>query len=190
MTGITGGWLFEHWFVCFGKEKKWQKFIATPVEEKNTPAAKELFQHIWASHKLLWYGWLLKGMKDLSNKSTKQMFWLTMAAKAKGLSNAGQDALAKVGFTLQSKIFGLLEGEQLAVQEEHNQQHLLHQPHVWWIDNFNRAYGQTFYKLSSGPMKLLELDWLGNSSTTYGYSSKLSHQKTPTTVVTCRVANL
>ena len=42
---------------------------------------------MWASKKLHWYGWLLKGLKDLSNQNTKQLFWIFMAAKAKGLSN-------------------------------------------------------------------------------------------------------
>ena len=48
-----------------------------------------------------------------------------MAAKAKGLSNTGQDALAKVGFVLQSKLFGLLEANHVAAQDTHLNQHVL-----------------------------------------------------------------
>ena len=36
---------------------------------------------------------------------------------------------------------------------------LLKNPHVWWIDNFNKAYGQMFYKLGTGPIKVL--NWTG-----------------------------
>jgi len=38
---------------------------------------------------LQWYRWLLKGLKDLSNSNTKQLFWLMIAAKVKELSNTG-----------------------------------------------------------------------------------------------------
>jgi hypothetical protein len=82
-----------------------------------------------------------------------------MTAKSKGLSNSGQDALAKVGFTLQSKTFGQLEALHLQQQQLKVQQQLSEVPHVWWIDNYNCTYGQMFYKLSAGPIKVL--NWTG-----------------------------
>jgi len=121
---------------------------------------EELKQQIWQTHKFRWYGWLLKCLKDISNFNTKQLFWTTLAAKAKGLSNTGQDLFAKLGFTLQCKTFNLLEAQHLEIQKAKIHKQIQTEPHVWWIDNFNRTYGQTFYKLDNkSPMKVL--NWTG-----------------------------
>lgn len=123
-------------------------------------AQTALFEEIWDSHKLRWYGWALKGLRDLSKNSTAQFFWITMASSAKGLSNTGQDALAALGFSLQSKAFRRLEAEHLQLRTKQIREQVEDTPHVWWIDNFNRAYGQTFYKLNDdGPLKVL--NWTG-----------------------------
>ena len=156
---MPGGFLFEHWFICFGKVNEWQKLFVEIDAGDTEQRCSALLDKIWESHKLRWYGWLLKGLKDISNYNTKQLFWITLAAKSKGLSNTGQDALAKIGFTLQSKVFSNLEAIHLDGQVVLVKQKLQTDPHVWWVDNFNRTYGQTFYKLSAGPMKVL--NWTG-----------------------------
>lgn len=158
-VGVRGGWVFEYWFSTFGKDKFWKEFMKLDKDDYSTEACHKLCTSMWATHKLRWYGWLLKGLKDITNHNTSQLFWVTLVAKAKGLSNTGQDALAKLGFCLQSKVFGRSESQQLLLQTNLVKRAFLPQSHVWWIDNYNRAYGQTFYKLSSGPMKVL--NWTG-----------------------------
>ena len=125
-----GGYLFEQWFCCFGKEKAWKDFIKTPETDFETRSFINLKEQIWNSNKLRWYGWILKGTKDISNKSTKQLFWTTLAAKAKGLSNSGQDVFDKLGFTLQNRIFTMQEDEHLALQQIYIRHQVENEPHV------------------------------------------------------------
>ncbi len=134
--------------------------MQSSIDSSSSAKFTQLKQQIWQTHKLKWYGWLLKSLKDISNYNTKQLFWTTLSAKAKGLSNTGQDLFAKLGFTLQNKSFSLMEAEHLELQRSKILQQMHDQAHVWWIDNFNRTYGQTFYKLENkSPMKVL--NWTG-----------------------------
>jgi hypothetical protein len=152
--------LFEYWFLIFGKSKYLKQFLKFYGTNKKLSHKRQLvINTIWTSHKHRWYGWLLKGLKDISNFNTKQLFWLTLVLSNKGLSESGQLVLAKLNFCLQPCTYQELLQEQQVLQQQESIAIIKATPHVWWVDNYNKSFGQPFYSISSGTSKLL--NWTG-----------------------------
>lgn len=157
VTVSCGGKLFEFWFFMFGKQKLWSQVVA--ATKSKTTISEALQQHCWKTHRERWYSWLLKGLKDISNKNTKQLFWITLVTVNRGLSNSGQELLGKFNWLLLPAVYQQHFKEQLALQVNKSFQLLKTQPCVWWIDNYNRSFGQPFYKLLHSPLQIL--NWTG-----------------------------
>lgn len=159
--------------MVFGKAKLHLKFVQH-IEKGDVDNEKDitnLLQDIWTNHKLPWLGWIVKGLKDISNKNTKQLFWLTLVLDNKGLSHSGQALASKLNFCLHPKSFQRLMTEQTGLSHSANMQRLHSTPHVWWVDNYNKAYGQRFYKLNNGPQVVL--NWTGwGASVAKGFSQQ------------------
>jgi hypothetical protein len=160
-TGIRGGWLVEQYVLAFGKQKLHGRFLQllNSTKQPRSSEDKLLLSKIWSAHKLSWMGWLVKGLKDISNKNNKQLFWLTLVLNNKGLSNSGQALASKLNFCLHPKCFQRLMAEETEREHTNNVHHLQNTSHVWWIDNYNKTYGQQFYKLNKGPQVVL--NWTG-----------------------------
>lgn len=95
----------------------------------------------------------------MNNRNTTQLFWLTLVFVNKGLSLSGLTIGSKLNFTLQPATFSnkySIEIKQMIKQQELE----LHKTsHVWWIDNYNKSYGQAFYRMTAGATQ--QLNWTG-----------------------------
>lgn len=126
---------------------------------KGSPTDRTQLLNIWQECKLPWLGWVLKGIKDLSNKNTHQLFWLTAVLDNKGLSHSGQALGSRLNFCLHPKSFQRQLAQQAKLAHDSSTKEVMSTAHVWWADNYNKSYGQRFYKLNKGPQ--LVLNWTG-----------------------------
>lgn len=118
-----------------------------------------------------WFGWLLKGLKDISNRNTSQLFWLTLVLVNKGLSVSGLALSSKLNFTLHPSTYQEKYSLQIKNTISFQEHEIRHNSHVWWIDNYNKSYGQAFYRMTIGAVQ--QLNWTGwAASISSGFSLK------------------
>jgi hypothetical protein len=89
-------------------------------------------------------------MNNISQKSTFQLFYPTLAAEWKGLSRVGLDIFAHLGVTLTSRQYTLMKRELARTEKEKTIQMTRDRNGVLWCDNFSHIYENAYYHISTG----------------------------------------
>lgn len=104
---------------------------------------QDLFEEIYAIVRGKFQQWLLLHLYHLSQKNTRQLFYLTLVAEWKGLASGGLNIFGKGRSMLPAKTYRRHKKLQLAEQTEKIIHVLRSRPYVLWIDNYNKdAYAR------------------------------------------------
>ena len=141
---ISGGILFYFWFMENRKLTNWDWAMR---EKKcwSTSLKNQLLQ--WEAP--CWAMSFLSSINNISQKSIKQMFYSTLLADWKGLTNSGLDIFSHAGFSLRSK--QLLQMKASDCKKTSYNAIIAERNLVVWFNNYNKIFENPFHSL---PVKL------------------------------------
>ncbi len=161
--------LFETWLFLAGKKSTvWPALAAL---RQGQPLTQSQCSQIWDTQSEHWYNfpltalssgeltlpfhttraaWVRVTLKNRSNKSTAALFHHTLTLDAHGLSRNGKDYLGNLGQCLLTVTFARLMRSRVALYWAALFSSLLHLPHAWWIDNYNKGFQKALAKLDTG----------------------------------------
>ena len=116
-----------------------------------------MFKFAFPHVKAVFLGWVLQQLYNISQTNIKQLFYLTLLAEWRGLSQSGQDMLGKLNMLLPSKSYVRYKKLELA-RQKHNLQSLLQTSnYVFWVDNFaNQFRKSNLYNKANAPYVKLD----------------------------------
>lgn len=153
----SGGYLLDYFVVNLAKEKfskklrSVQEFLPLSVLER-----QNLFKFVFPHVKAVFLGWILQQLYNISQSNIRQLFYLTLLAEWRGLSQSGQDVLGKLNMLLPSKSYVRYKKTELARQKHKVQSLLDTSDYVFWVDNFAKQFRKSnlFNKANAPYVKL------------------------------------
>jgi hypothetical protein len=94
--------------------------------------------------------WVRSALKNRSNKNTAPLFHLTLTLDSHRLSQHGKAFLGNLGYCLSAVTFARLMHSCVALYWVALFSSLLHHPHLWWIDNYNKGFQKALALLDTG----------------------------------------
>ena len=85
-------------------------------------------------------GWILMGIKNISQKMTNQIYYYTHLMSWRGISSSGLDVLSEYGYLISSRTY-FNHNKKRIIDHNIKVNKMLtdNRPKVFWIDNFNKV---------------------------------------------------
>jgi hypothetical protein len=109
-----GGMLFEMWVNLMGSYTSYRKVRSHIADKPNERLSREDEEVIVLREKVKFHGYVISAVHNIGNTGKTQMFFLSFTAKFHGLSNMGQDMLARYGFMMKPTLFSQERAESLS----------------------------------------------------------------------------
>ena len=92
-----------------------------------------------------------KGIKDISNKNTSQLFYKSFISDWKGLTKSGRNILSSIGnLGLCNETYRRIKKKKIIQEKIDRNIFISDKIVVTWWDNYNKTWGQPFYSISKG----------------------------------------
>ncbi len=153
----SGGYLLDYFVMNFAREKFSKKLVAVePFLPLGAAERQALFKFTFPFVKAVFLGWVLQQLYNISQTNIKQLFYITLLAEWRGLSQSGQDMLGKLNMLLPAKSYGRYKKTELARQKHSLGTLLQTTNYVFWVDNFANQFRKSnlFNKANAPYVKL------------------------------------
>lgn len=148
-----GGKLFELWFIACGRSSLFHQCHKDIVNTGKISPSTAL--KVIQSQKTPFYMFCMKSMKDMSNKNTSQLFWLSFIGEWKGiyliqlmlttgLSGLGLTTFSHFNTNLSRSTYQRLKGKLIDYVQVENalRLRLFRKPGIIWIDNYAKYFAR------------------------------------------------
>jgi len=146
----SGGYLFKFWFFAHGKEELRKQ--CKRLHDRVLGLRSQLWLEVLRSHGPNFFVYAIKAVKDKSNKTTRQLFFLTLMLDWRGLSKHSLSVFGKSNLSLKKNTYLRLLQKFVSDVRRQNEVKVAERPGVWWIDNFSKFYGSAFLGANKDPL--------------------------------------
>ena len=103
-------------------------------------------------------GWILMGIKNISQKFTNQLFFITHLMSWRGITSSGLDILSDFGYLMSSRTY-FNHCKKNTIQYDYQIKKIITSdiPKIFWIDNFNKKQKHSLKMKTTVSM----LNWTG-----------------------------
>ena len=143
--------MFENYVLCSGSytSRKRLTSIAAKCSRESRKATITETQAIVTADANGFYFNLISTLANRGNSATRQLFYLSLLLRHKGLSRTGLDLVHDMNMTLSSRTFDT-ERKLYLIRTEATIKKVTEQPHTIWFDNFSKSYANAMPTLEAG----------------------------------------